>query len=337
MRQNISQRKLLLGLLVLVLAIAGLWVFKLRPATLPPERLAEDVQLPEPAELPDEIMDAGLFPESDQDLDPVYFENEPLNSKPPATAEVTNAPVRPLSEEEKAYRAEFEGQLALAMAGDDSLAVEVGLFINACSEQFSSASTVERSIKFAARRFADGKPLPKRFGGSSAMSIENLETFEQFQRESFRRCESFRDLFNNDFWEVLQREADNGNPTARYLYATLQRPPEHAALNFNGWDEALEHNERVYEYTWKNMSDREPLGILAMAQNLPSNSRSAYNRFSTTAVLTTAAVKCGLQSNYLDQQLDNWFSHFESIQTQYPDVLTQLNEASDEVKRMFCK
>lgn len=123
----------------------------------------------------------------------------------------------------------------------------------------------------------------------------------------------------------------------RYLYATLQYAPAVPGLQFDQWDEALEHDERVYHDTVANMRDREPLGILAMAQILPSNSSSPYSRFDTRAVLTTAAIKCGLQSAYLDRQLDDWISHFERMKQNYPDALGQLNEASDEVRRMFCK
>ncbi len=336
MRHSTPFRILLLSLVVLVLALTSLWLLSSRPPSEAPGKLSQTVAAPETA-VADEADDLGLFPAEDTNaLDLLEFKA----SKASKTAQPANAEAavpRKFSAEEQAYRAEFQSQFESALAGDDSQTVELGQFINNCSTQYSSEDAVERSIEFAARRFSEGKSLPKQYAGGSMQNIENLEIFEKFQRETLSRCESSRDLFGEDFWQRLIREADGGNPAARYLYATLQLNPPESGFDFTQWDEALEHNERSTEYTWRNMQDREPLGILAMAQTLPSNSRSPYRHFSTTAVLTTAAIKCGLQSEQLDQQLDGWISHLERIQSQNPDALAQLNQASDEVRRMFCK
>lgn len=336
MKQPTSKHALLLGLMVLLPALAGWWYLAARPADVSLDQIAKQVELPEPRVEAMETDDLGLFPKEEYADEIFLFDSEqvPPHISSPRAAEAAD---RSLSPEELAYRSEFEAQLEDAIAGDNSQAMELSRFINECSAHFGSAATVERSIDSASRRFAEGSALPRRYSGWPGRSLDNIEAFEQFQWQTFQRCESTRDLFGEDFWERLRREADGGNPAARYLYSTLQRLPSERGLQFDGWDEALEHNERVYNYTVRNMSDREPLGILAMAQTLPSNNRSPYSRFNTAAVLTTAAIKCGLQSAYLDQQLDDWISHFERMQHHYPDALDQLNQASEEVKRMFCK
>jgi len=335
MKHSRTRYKALLGLMIPLMAIAGWWFFTSRPAPVSPAQITEQVVMPEPSDEAFATEEMGSFADEESDADPFLFEAEhaPLPKSSPADTDAAN---RSFSPEELAYRAEFETQLEQAIAGNDSQAMELSRFINECSAQFSSTSTIKRSIDLANRRFAEGKSLPKSYAGWPGQSLENIEAFEQFQWQAFQRCESSRDLFAEDFWQRLRREADGGNPAARYLYATLQRIPV-SGLRFDQWAEALEHNERVYRYTVRNMSEREPLGILAMAQTLPSGSRSPYNRFNTVAVLTTAAIKCGLQSDYLDQQLDDWINHFERMQQHFPDALSQLNEASEEVRRMFCK
>lgn len=336
MKQSGTHRWVFWGLLAALLVIAGGWFLGSRPSTLPLEQITEPVLLPEPATAVSEADKTGFFPDDEYTAEPGFADPE-IDPSPTSLATVTQPPDRVFTAEELADRTEFEARLEQAIGGDDLRAMELSHFVNECSSQFTSAASVKRSIDYASRRFAEAKPLSRRFAAWPVQSLENIEAFEQFQWQTFRRCESSRDLFGEDFWQRLRREADAGNPAARYLYATLQRAPVASGLQFDQWDEALEHNERVYQYTVANMSDREPLGVLAMAQTLPSNSSSPYSRFNTRAVLTTAAIKCGLQSDYLDRQLDDWIRHFESMQQHYPDALGQLNEASDEVRRMFCR
>ncbi len=243
----------------------------------------------------------------------------------------------PLSAEQEVVQREVESSISAALSGDQNEALELASFLNQCQFTFNDRNRVEQSIARAERSFAEGKPLTQFRPSSPAQQFDTLQDFESSQWDIFFRCEAARRLVNDDFWSNLEAQADAGNPVARYLFATLIRESPAAKLAFENWDEELQRREQSREYTWRNLDEREPLGLLALVELEAWGFAMRGNSISNTSVLTLAAVKCGLSTPDLLQSVDQLLQVAERLEKSQPGALERLNSASDEARRMFCK
>jgi hypothetical protein len=257
----------------------------------------------------------------------------------PAAPADTEALSQPLSAEQLIVLQDLESELAAALDGNQDEAVALAGFLNQCQVTFRDRSRVEQSIARAGRSFAAGKPLTQFRPSGPPQQFETLQAFESSQWDTFFRCEAARSLINNDFWGNLEQLADAGHPVARYLFATLMRNAPSQIASFDLWDEELQHREQAREYTWRNLEEREPRGLLALVQSPGQgmSMRGSGAGFSTNSVLVLAAVKCGLTTPDLLQSVDQLLQQVERMETTQPGALEQLNAASDEARRMFCK
>ncbi len=252
-----------------------------------------------------------------------------------AIAEPAELPA--LTAEQLVTLREVESEIEAAFAGDNNQAIELSLFLNQCQLAFRGPRGVELSIERAAQAFAAGKSLKQFRPNAPIQEFDSLEAFEENQWRMFDRCEAAGSLVNDSFWERLVGEADQGNPVARYLFATLVRKPLPGKLRFDQWDEELQLSEQSREYTWRNLEEREPLGLLALAQQGRFHNSLGLNGASISAVLSLAAIKCGLSTPMLLDQVDQTIALFQKMESTQPDALEKLNTASDEARRMFCK
>ncbi len=243
----------------------------------------------------------------------------------------------PLSAEQEVVLRDVESSISAALSGDQNEALELASFLNQCQFTFHDRTRVEQSIARAERSFAEGKPLTQFRPSSPAQQFDTLQDFESSQWDTFFRCEAARRLVNDDFWSDLEAQADAGNPVARYLFATLIRESPAAKLAFENWDEELQRREQSREYTWRNLDEREPLGLLALVELEGWGFAMRGNSISNNSVLILAAVKCGLSTPDLLQSVDQLLQMAERLEKSQPGALERLNTASDEARRMFCK
>jgi hypothetical protein len=230
-----------------------------------------------------------------------------------------------------------ESSISNALSGDQNEALELAGFLNQCQFTFRDRTRVEQSIARAERSFAEGKPLTQFRPSSPAQQFDTLQDFESSQWNTYFRCEAARRLVNDDFWSNLEAQADAGNPVARYLFATLIRESPAAILAFENWDEDLQRREQAREYTWRNLDEREPLGLLALVELEGYGFAARGNSISSRSVMILAAVKCGLSTPNLLQSVDQILQMAERLEKSQPGALERLNTASDEARRMFCK
>ncbi|MDZ4728373.1 MAG: hypothetical protein SH820_00280 [Xanthomonadales bacterium] len=334
-----SKSRILLLLALAIFIGAGLWLFNRAAESPPPDGDVASTELElEKLAPPDE--ETGLLAEADL-LDAIAALAMPAEKSATDSAPLTASPQpdvpATLSAEQVVNRREIETQIEAAFSGDNNEAVELGSFLNQCRLVPQTKERVEQSIERAAQSFAEGKPLKQFRPSNTIQEFDSLESFELEKWNSFYRCDAARGLINDDFWDRLEREADAGNPVARYLFATLQPNSTNRYLGFDQWDEELERYEQSRNYTWRNMEDREPLGLLAYAQAGRSGSRLTSGGASTNVVMTLAAVKCGLATAELLDQVDQMIENLKRMEVTHPGALDQLNTASDEAKRMFCK
>lgn len=325
---------------ILLLAVLWFWLRADTPTTL-------DTTVAGGQPVADEVLAVADEATGQDEEMPAVAEGTTTDSRPgsnepspgPGALSPSPAEAEPelLSPEQEVVLRDVESSISAALSGDQNEALELASFLNQCQFSFRDRNRVEQSITRAERSFAEGKPLTQFRPSSPAQQFDNLADFESSQWDTFFRCEAARRLVNDDFWRNLEAQADAGNPVARYLFATLIRESPATIIAFENWDEELELREQSRDYTWRNLEDREPLGLLALAQQEGFGFGLRGNSISNGSVLVLAAVKCGLSTPDLLQAVDQILQMAERLETTQPGALERLNNASDEARRMFCK
>lgn len=334
---KLNARSLMLFVAALLLA-SGWWFFT-RPAEVPnvegntvdEEWVAQGLELPAEEPTP--------FDEVDW-MDAIAAIPTPAEKRAAASASETpdsQSDTEALTPEQIINRQDLEAQIEAAFSGDNTEAIELSQLLNQCRYVPESKQRIEQSIERAAESFAAGKPLKQFRASRTVQEFDSIEAFETERWDTYYRCDAARALINEDFWERLERAADGGDPVARYLFATLPHNSNNTFLGFDQWDDVLELSEQSREYTWRNMQEREPLGLLAMAQTSRFSNQFGSGGASVNVVMSLAAVKCGLATPELLDQVDQMLENLKRMELTHPGALDQLNIASDEAKRMFCK
>jgi hypothetical protein len=330
-------RELVLALMVTVMA-ASLWLlFRPQPdmAGKPPalatqaghKEVTPEISVAPPSagtDQPEDPAEAASRGEPGQAVQP----GASPNGRPRAESHVAS------SAEQLVVLREVESQFSAALDGDQSMAVELSSLLNTCLYNYDNRARVEQAIARGKRAYAEGNPVTQFRPTSPAQQFETFQEFESSLWDTYFRCEAARSLVNESFWSNLEQQADAGNPVARYLFATLMRDSSSQANAFDQWDETLELREQSREYTWRNLEEREPLGLLALVQTEGMGLRGTG---SVGSVLALAAVKCGLSTPDLLRAVDHVLAQLERQAEARPELLEQLNAASDEAKQMFCK
>lgn len=222
-----------------------------------------------------------------------------------------------------------------ALAGDVDELIELTRLIGGCRRLAGSEDQLQqrldRMAQFAARN-PDAPLMPGRGGSVEYKSFEELEADMWAQ---FDRCQLAQEVLDESLYEQVSRLAESGLPSARYLYAVW--PPDQGGLIAVDTLEMLEYQSLALEYTWLNMRERDPLGMLAMAQSYGSRRWPLFtpaNRVQGLA-FTLAAMKCGIDNEWLEARsvnLGQGFSRFESENTAIPS----LDEDAAALAENFC-
>jgi hypothetical protein len=210
-----------------------------------------------------------------------------------------------------------------ALAGDVDELLELTRLIGGCRRMEGSEDQLQRRLdrmaRFAARN-PDAPLMPGRGGSVEYKSFEDLEA-DMWAR--FDRCQVAKEVLDETLYEQVSRLAKSGLPSARYLYAVW--PPDQNGLIAVDTLEMLEYQSLALEYTWMNMQERDPLGLLAMAQSYSSRRWPLFTPANPDQgqAFTLAAMKCGIDNEWLESRSVNFgqgFSRFQSENTAVPSV-----------------
>jgi hypothetical protein len=146
-----------------------------------------------------------------------------------------------------------------------------------------------------------GGGLPPRAEGGS-VEYRSFEELESATWAQFDECQAARGTLDEDLHDQIERLAEAGLPTARYLFA-LWSPGQYED-GAVGALELLEYQTRALDYTWLNMQQRDPLGLLAMAQSYSANRPALFTPSNPIQgqVFLLAALKCGIDNEWLAER-----------------------------------
>lgn len=228
------------------------------------------------------------------------------------------------------------GKVEAALEGDIDRLVELTRLIGNCRFGMQSEDQVQQRLDRIAQANAhnpDGPVLPGRGGGSVEFrSFEDLET-EMWSR--YDQCQVAGEVLDETLYEQVLRLAESGLPSARYLYAVW--PPDQGSPLSVDTLAMLEYQSLALEYTWLNLQQRDPLGLLAMAQSYGARRQSFFTPTNPLQgqVFRLAAMKCGIENDWLEERSKNFgqgFNRFMANATELPS----LDEDAALLAGMFC-
>jgi hypothetical protein len=154
-------------------------------------------------------------------------------------------------------------------------------------------------------------------------------------RDMYDQCLVIRSIFKNDLHKQIARQAAKGNKVARYLYA-MWPPSLGGRFRTGKMPEWLEYQNQALAYTWKNIDEGEPLGLLAFGQSFSNSSGGLFTPINLryAQVFFLAANKCGLESAWLETEISKYIVDLSV------DIggtkLGRMEIHADELEELFC-
>lgn len=225
-----------------------------------------------------------------------------------------------------------------AMDGQIDELIQITRLINDCRRGFNSEEQLQQRLDFMAQRGARSGDLPSRGGrggGGGSVEFQSFEELEASLWKQYDQCQVAKEVLDESLHEQIERLAESGLASARYLYAVW--PPGEDMLEVVDTLEMLEYQSLALEYTWMNMNERDPLGLLAMAQSYGSMRTPMFtppNRIQSQVFLL-ASMKCGIDNKWLEERSLNFgqgFSRFQGQNTEMPS----LDGDAAALAEMFC-
>jgi hypothetical protein len=223
-----------------------------------------------------------------------------------------------------------------ALAGDIDALIDLARLIDGCQRGMSSEEQLQQRLDRMAQfqsRNPGGPAMPGRGGGS--VEFESFEELEADMWARFDECQVSKEVLDESLYEQVSRLAEAGVPSARYLYAVW--PPNQDSFLDVDVLELLEYQSLALDYTWLNMQERNPLGLLAMSQSYGARRPSMFTPGNgiQSQVFLLASMKCGVDNKWLERRSLNFeqsVSRFQGQGTEMPS----LDDEAAALAEMFC-
>ena len=221
-----------------------------------------------------------------------------------------------------------------SLAGTVEDSITLGRLMNQCGGVPRNEGQIKKNLKNMNKKFSRGKKLG--LGNDQSRTFENFSEYEVYAQEKVDQCRVIRSIFKNDLHKQIARQAAKGNKIARYLYA-MWPPSLGGRFRAGKMPEWLQYQNEALAYTWQNIDEGEPLGLLAFGQSFgnvgggfftPTNFRYAQAFFQ-------AAKKCGLESQWVDGEIGKYIVDLgEDIDGL---KLDRAEIRAEELKELFCQ
>jgi hypothetical protein len=224
-----------------------------------------------------------------------------------------------------------------ALAGDEDDVISVSDLLLQCL----GMATDEKHIVTMLNRMSDkvkaGNPIPTFTIPSTGENLQfaSFMEFEEFQLKRFDQCQATRGMFDKAARDRLEEQARNGSITARFLYAMWL--PDQNENTQAGLIEWITYQSLAWDFTWANIREGEPLGLLAYGRSLEQSGTIYFTprHYSYGPALILASQKCGLNNQTVDQKVSNLTSYW--AERKMTQRLNHTESLSDQIADMFCR
>jgi len=338
--QTQKTRWLIPAFLVAVILLAGLF-FSQKQSPAPESVTSQDQETP--VESGGELPQIGDADPLEGDEKNVVLSSDGKSSYRVKAGTQKGKPARSAADQPLRMEIDWEDEfvsldvLKSALAGNESDVIAVSDLITQCRGISPEIKSLESQLNGMSKHVKDGNPLPTLLipGTGENLKFSNFLEFEEFQLTRFAQCQATRRLFGDDMRKRLEEEAKNGSVTARFLYAMWL--PEQRQSNQANLIEWITYQGLAWDFTWANIREGEPLGLLAYGRSL-EHSGSPYftpRHYNYGPAFILASKKCGLESPTVDQKVGNLTSYW--TEKNMTNRLNQAESLSDQIVDMFCR
>jgi hypothetical protein len=234
---------------------------------------------------------------------------------------------------------EYESRdvLESAVGGDEDDAIAIGELVMQCRATYTSEQQLQSAMDRMSQNVAKGNPLPQILipGSGETLKFTNFVEYENVTWERFAECQATAGMFDSALRDRLAAEARAGSATARFLYS-MWLPKQHE-INSQRLIEWITYQSNAWDFTWANIREGEPLGLLAYGRSL-EQSGSIYftpRHMNYGPAFILASQKCGLDNNTIEQKVTNMTSYWND--RRMTQRFNQATTLSDEIAKMFCQ
>ena len=317
--------------LALVLVMAGLWLL------LPPSdraNIEKETEKPVPRGIvaEDPAVNAA-------DSVRLYTTGQPvpqaLASDASRAAKTKPTPAESGNHSETVVQTEMREMLDRALDGQVGDAVALAEQIKNCNSGFESSVQLESILDNWRDQVLFTQPVSFSIGGM-VLTAHSFEELSGVMRLQLSQCLALREAATVSEHQRLTRLALEGDRIARYLYAMW--PPNKDWVGEVEWENWLDYQDLATKFTWDNIAENEPLGVLALAQSYAGGMVAYFtpNNPELGELLFLTAFKCGVSAPWLDQKIGHIIDRNEKTELARPGGLKRLNQSSEEMVQIFC-
>ncbi len=253
-----------------------------------------------------------------------------------STASSSSSPVEPAPVGNWENEYEASDALEAALMGDVNEAIAISDLVLQCRAGYENESIVQNNLDKMTRTAKQGRPLPGLFMASTGATREfkTIAEYESYTWSQYTKCQTAKSLFDKNLRKRLQDMAEAGNVHARYMYAMWV--PTQSGMTNDDMLDWMTYQSHAMDYTWQNISEGEPLGLLAYGRSLEQSGHvyftPRHTRYGPAFIM--AAYKCGLKNQTIDQKVGNMTAQWK--QRNQVQAATSSDSMSDMIVKTFC-
>ena len=323
--------------LIVVVIMVAFYVFNQQqtPEPIPKAPVQEEQEvvatMPDIPEQDIQTGDESSIVERDRGIARRIKANQPRTNKPYPKDTVKTKP-------DTDWENEFEAENSIeaALAGDIDNAIEITELVGFCRAGYENEQRVQSELSRFSKSVAQGGAVPSPFspGIGQKLQFKNFAEYEQFTWNRFAQCQASSGKFNQALRERLTQLAEAGNVNARYLYAMwIPNLGSSSSDDLINW---MTYQSNAMEFTWRNIREGEPLGLLAYGRSLEQSGHIYFTprhmRYGPAFIL--AAYKCGLDNFTVNQKVNNMTGNWKQRNMIQP--ANQAETLSDKIANTFC-
>lgn len=295
----------------------------------PPVLIVEETPETQPGDEPEEPM--GLHPAAEEKGGVNQYAKR-ITAVPGDPNEETQQLGRPFDFE---FQESVKKMVESALGGVVEDAVSLGQLFSRCSGTPMNEADILTVLQNKSRNFSTKTRWMMSNG--DRRTFKSFEEFESYHWELYDQCRVMHAVAEDDLHERIVQIAQSGHIFARYVFAMWRPQSLGTKVDTENMLDWLVYQDQALEYTLQNVNEGEPLGLLALGQSYQSFQLGLFTprkmRFDEPYYL--AAKKCGLQSAWLDAQIEEFIKRMSDSEQGLAN-LEQIDASADELKALFC-
>ena len=212
--------------------------------------------------------------------------------------------------------------------------INIGRLMNQCGGVPRTEKQIQNNLQNVNKKFRARKKWD--VGSGENMSFESFGEYEVFMQDKYEKCRDIRSVFSSDLHKEIALLAAAGNKNARYLFA-MWPPLNGGRFRTGKMPEWLEYQNQALAYTWQNVDEGSPLGLLAFGQSFAYTGGGFFTPMNLryAQVFFLASKKCGLQSEWLESEVSKYIVDLSSDIS--GSKLNRTEIQADELTALFCQ